>query len=216
MQDLQSARGSGLGRCQNPWVSVDRILDVIDAGLQSSTEMGYGSDRWPDRCVRCQEATPAESGDLCAGCRAFLLGDSDVDPRDPWSLPRGQMEVELEADEEQWPQQWLQVFSQAENTQDTQTVRVAGWRADCPVCGQAVTAINQELAGDDPLWSVDVRSCIPDPRTWLWTVEPCGHEVTGVEWHTGPAPDGPIVRYSPPPGTLTGQRYWPLEEDGCE
>lgn len=61
-------------------VSIDRVLDVIDAGLQSSPEHGYGTDHAPDRCARCQQNDVGD-GDLCVACRMFLLGDIDVDPR---------------------------------------------------------------------------------------------------------------------------------------
>jgi hypothetical protein len=54
----------------------DRILDTIDAGLQSSDETDYGFDR--EGCVRCRGAV--EEGDFCPSCRAFLLEDSDEDP----------------------------------------------------------------------------------------------------------------------------------------
>lgn len=71
--------------------SVDRVLDAIDVGLQRAGsvfdlgpgEQGYGTDRNPERCARCQRHDPAEGGDLCAGCRAFLLGDTDDDPIRP-------------------------------------------------------------------------------------------------------------------------------------
>lgn len=33
-----------------------------------------------DRCARCQRHEPVEGGELCDGCRAFLLEDSDIDP----------------------------------------------------------------------------------------------------------------------------------------
>lgn len=59
---------------------IDDILDVIDGGLQSSHERGYSYDN-PSRCARCQTEDPVEGGDMCAGCRAFLLGDSNVDPK---------------------------------------------------------------------------------------------------------------------------------------
>jgi len=58
--------------------ATDRILSVIDGGLQSSSETGSGIDLHPDLCARCQCHDSAEGGDLCAGCRAFLLGDSDA------------------------------------------------------------------------------------------------------------------------------------------
>lgn len=60
--------------------TTDRILDIIDAGLQSSTEGGEAVDLWPDYCARCQDADRPDDGDLCHDCRAFLLGDSDDDP----------------------------------------------------------------------------------------------------------------------------------------
>jgi len=60
--------------------SVDRILAVIDAGLQSTSELmvDEGDDR--SACVRCQRADRAEGSDWCGPCRAFLLGDTDDDP----------------------------------------------------------------------------------------------------------------------------------------
>jgi hypothetical protein len=49
--------------------SIDRILDILDVGLQSSQEGGYGSDR-RDLCAICQIDEPAEGGDTCEVCRA--------------------------------------------------------------------------------------------------------------------------------------------------
>lgn len=59
--------------------SVDRILGLIDDAVQSSPERGHGADA-RGLCARCQHQEPAEGGDLCQGCRAFLLEDSDQDP----------------------------------------------------------------------------------------------------------------------------------------
>lgn len=70
--------------------ALDRALAALDAGLQSSPERGSGTDTFPDRCARCQTAEPGDGGDLCAGCRAFLLGDADTDPsvrEVPWPGP---------------------------------------------------------------------------------------------------------------------------------
>lgn len=53
---------------------LDRVLSAIDSGLQSSEETGYTHDRL-DRCARCQRIEAVEGGDICAGCRAHLLGD---------------------------------------------------------------------------------------------------------------------------------------------
>lgn len=64
----------------------DRVLDVIDAGLQSSSEHGYTTDHAHGQCARCLWHDPVEDGDLCVACRTFLLGDSDEDPVDVlWS-----------------------------------------------------------------------------------------------------------------------------------
>lgn len=57
----------------------DRILDLIDNGLQSSHEPACDAGS-PDLCARCQCHEPAEGGDLCAGCRAWILEDSNEDP----------------------------------------------------------------------------------------------------------------------------------------
>lgn len=66
---------------------IDDILDLIDGGLQTSPEHGYGRDH-TDLCARCQHHDPAEGGDLCEGCRAFLLGDTDDDPAEVEPSPR--------------------------------------------------------------------------------------------------------------------------------
>lgn len=58
--------------------NLDRALEVLDVGAQGSDEPSYGYDN-PDACARCQGEPPVD-GDLCPGCRAFLLGDSDDDP----------------------------------------------------------------------------------------------------------------------------------------
>ncbi|MGH9032874.1 MAG: hypothetical protein ACRDZV_12170 [Acidimicrobiia bacterium] len=60
--------------------TVDRIVDLIDDAFQSSDEGGHTWAGDPDLCTRCTEYPPGEASDFCAGCRAFLLGDSDDDP----------------------------------------------------------------------------------------------------------------------------------------
>lgn len=60
---------------------LERVLNALDAGDQSSAETSYGTDLDPTRCARCQHHDPAPQGDLCGGCRTFLLGDTDDDPR---------------------------------------------------------------------------------------------------------------------------------------
>ncbi len=58
--------------------ALDKVLAAIDVGLQDTDEPVQGQD-WT-YCARCQLHEPVEDGELCAGCRSFLLGDSDVDP----------------------------------------------------------------------------------------------------------------------------------------
>lgn len=58
--------------------TVDRILDIIDAGLQTPVEdptFGEVSPVVHDRCVRCQVRACVEESDFCVSCRAALLGD---------------------------------------------------------------------------------------------------------------------------------------------
>lgn len=60
---------------------IDRILEVIDGGLQSSPDPSYGPiDR--STCWRCSHHPPEtdSSSGLCPGCRTFLLGDGP-DPK---------------------------------------------------------------------------------------------------------------------------------------
>lgn len=59
---------------------LDRVLDLLDTGLQSTTEPSFGSDHDPEDCARCQRRPTIDTGDLCASCRAFLVGASDDDP----------------------------------------------------------------------------------------------------------------------------------------
>lgn len=63
--------------------SVDRILDCIDSGPQTAMPdptFGEVSPRNVHKCAHCFEAEPAEDSDWCDPCRAYLLGDSKVDP----------------------------------------------------------------------------------------------------------------------------------------
>lgn len=66
---------------------VDEILHTIDAGLQSTAEASYGETPYDgarpadsDRlCIRCDDPVGPD-GEICPGCRTFLLGDTDTDP----------------------------------------------------------------------------------------------------------------------------------------
>jgi hypothetical protein len=53
--------------------TTDRILDLIDEGLAVEAPT-YGR---AGRCDRCE--APADE-EVCPACRAFILGDTDVDP----------------------------------------------------------------------------------------------------------------------------------------
>ena len=74
--------------------AADRALAAIDGGLQSSSEHGYGTDHAPDQCARCLLHPPVGDGSLCAGCRSYLLGDTDTDPRVTWVAVPGTMEAD--------------------------------------------------------------------------------------------------------------------------
>lgn len=75
--------------------AADRALAAIDGGLQSSSEHGYGTDHAPDQCARCLLHPPVANGSLCAGCRCYLLGDTDTDPRTAgWVPVPGTMEAD--------------------------------------------------------------------------------------------------------------------------
>lgn len=81
---------------------LDRALAALDVGLQSSDETGYDDEGYPfdeisyrpDLCARCEVYPHAVDRDLCAGCRLFLLGDSELDPKRPaTSIRRGSARV---------------------------------------------------------------------------------------------------------------------------
>lgn len=80
--------------------TTDRILDLIDAGLQSSEEHGYEpgaqAEIESEWCARCRRHRRAEGIEMCEGCRAFLLGDSTEDPaavNDDFELVNGRGEI---------------------------------------------------------------------------------------------------------------------------
>jgi hypothetical protein len=70
----------------------DRILEIIDAGLQTpfpDPSFGEVSPVVDGRCARCRRVDPVEGSDWCERCRGILLGDiaepptSTVTPT-PW------------------------------------------------------------------------------------------------------------------------------------
>lgn len=63
--------------------TVDRILDIIDGGLQTpkpDPTFGEVSPRNVEECARCSKRQLAEDSDFCDACRAYLLGDSETAP----------------------------------------------------------------------------------------------------------------------------------------
>lgn len=55
---------------------LDKILDTIDGGLQSTTEMPTSYPMDTSLCVSCCAAPPAEDSSWCEPCRARLLDES--------------------------------------------------------------------------------------------------------------------------------------------
>lgn len=64
---------------KRPESALDRVLEVLDAGPQSSSETGARLGD-PHRCARCLATDRAPQSEFCAECRAFLLEDSTEDP----------------------------------------------------------------------------------------------------------------------------------------
>lgn len=62
--------------------STDRILELLDNALETTTELDYGSESFDSGgCVRSGCGQPAgDNSDFCDACRSFMLGDVDVDP----------------------------------------------------------------------------------------------------------------------------------------
>lgn len=62
--------------------AVTSLIDqVLDVGQQHTDEASYGDDHGPGRCWRGPAPADDDStSGLCAGCRSFLLEDSDDDP----------------------------------------------------------------------------------------------------------------------------------------
>jgi hypothetical protein len=58
--------------------SVARILDLLDGGLQRSTEASWPIER--DECARDGCDRPLDGEMFCKPCRAFMTEETDVDP----------------------------------------------------------------------------------------------------------------------------------------
>jgi len=74
---------------------IERILTILDAGLQHSAESGSRIEDRPRCCVRCQVATAPPGRDFCRECRAFLRGTTDgteTAAETDAELPMGQLE----------------------------------------------------------------------------------------------------------------------------
>lgn len=62
---------------------IDRVLDVIDTGLQTpmpDPSFGEISPRVSTRCARCDYRDPGDDSEFCDACRAYLLGDAPEPP----------------------------------------------------------------------------------------------------------------------------------------
>lgn len=81
-----------------PRSALDRVLAVLDGaehqhsdeqGLPAGTSMedGLAAPDDPTLCARCQRHPLGADGELCGGCRAFLLGDSDPQAAPDWRDP---------------------------------------------------------------------------------------------------------------------------------
>jgi hypothetical protein len=57
---------------------IDKILEAIDTGLQSSNEVQYYGDTY-DYCWRCTKVL-TENGGACEKCIAWMSCESDEDP----------------------------------------------------------------------------------------------------------------------------------------
>lgn len=126
---------------------IDDILAVIDAGLQSSNEHGYGDDDFPDWCARCQRHAPADDGDLCAGCRAFLLEDTDVDPATV-DL------VRVESSDQARRAEWVAALARVYGIPDEMLVSHTEWRG----------ARASNMWVDDPIRVSDELPIVRAPR----------------------------------------------------
>lgn len=147
---------------------------MIDAGTQSSGEAGYGTDVRPDRCARCQRGTIAD-GDLCAPCRAFLLEDSDVDPRVGPTLTTEQVVAGVEA------------FRQA-------------WSQIADTVGQVVDAVCEAFGAPD---LTEVQRIMEDAKAKAvlpssFGLEPRARELSLLDQH--PRSHRRTNRWGPPPG----------------
>lgn len=174
--------------------TADRILDMIDAGLQTPVpDPTYGevSPKRHDRCARCERQDPAGDGDLCGDCRAFLLGDSDTDP----ATPDDSFEAPAERFREAGiPVPYTRVQDLPASTPSIEAQRRAGearalalgvtcgdgwWRhdddgvstAECLVCGSPVARVTTAVDADDTRF-LSARPWPPPLRVWL---SPCGH-----------------------------------------
>lgn len=83
----------------------DRILDLIDTGLQHSHEPAMPLAP-AGRCTRCQHHPADVDSDFCDGCRAFLLGDSDQDPTQRAQQPGSLYSISVHVDVDEIQRAW--------------------------------------------------------------------------------------------------------------
>lgn len=61
----------------------DKILDLLDAGLQSTTPLQTGMQTYPDRCCGCERRAPVEGRSWCEHC----LPELDVETPESTEVP---------------------------------------------------------------------------------------------------------------------------------
>lgn len=139
---------------------VDRILETIDAGLQTPVPdptFGEVSPVNNGRCARCQQHEAAD-GDLCPGCRAYLLGDSDDDPvvstNRSWISHEVWDEVRWEVD----PERIAAIHAMVERA----AVSVADWALQYG--SVMVSALREASAAAASEWTISVDLSDPDER----------------------------------------------------
>lgn len=141
--------------------SLDRVLRAIDSGLQRTTEASYGTDTHPEMCARCQRVEPGD-GDICAGCRAFLLGD-EPEPATGGVIGGGPTPVETGQGTPMPPDP---TSAMVVNIQRTARDLAAFWFVSL---AEAQRRLAAALIPGGPQWPSAMRSSdLPPGHVWIW------------------------------------------------